>query len=169
MQESRISPEILLSGRAYESVSEYLDRRTLVRKSVPIRSRMSRCLQLYRTSSDADVAKAAKSLLKHWDGLFTFLEYEGVEPTNNSAERGARPAVQWRKICFGNRSDDGELLTARLLTAEKSCILQGRNAFQFLLDSLTAYRQHLPGPSLLLPSRRTVTIFSLALGNFLLA
>jgi transposase len=125
-----------------------LDRRTLVRKSVPIRSRMGRCLQMYSSSSDYDVRKAAKSLLKHWSGLFTFLEYEGVEPTNNSAERSARPAVQWRKICFGNQSDDGELLTARLLTAERSCILQCRNPFHFLLDSLVAYRNGLPGPSL---------------------
>lgn len=125
-----------------------LDRRTLVLKSVPIRSRMSRCLQQYAASCDYDVRKTAKSLLKHWNGLFTFLEYEGVEPTNNSAERAARPAVQWRKICFGNQSDDGELLTARLLTAERSCILQGRNPFHFLLDSLVAYRNGLPGPSL---------------------
>jgi transposase len=126
----------------------HLDRQTLVRKSVPIRSRMSRCLQIYRTSSDHHVAKAAKSLLKHWDGLFTFLEHEGVEPTNNSAERAVRPAVQWRKISFGNQSEQGEILTARLLTAERSCILQGRNAFQFLVDSVIAYRKDLPGPSL---------------------
>jgi transposase len=127
----------------------HLDRRSLVLKSVPIRSRMSRCLQLYCASSDRDVRKAAKSLLKHWDGLFTFLEYEGVEPTNNSAERGARPAVQWRKICFGNQSNDGELLTARLLTAERSCVLQERNPFQFLLESVVAYRGGLPGPALI--------------------
>jgi transposase len=126
----------------------HLDRRTLVLKSVPIRSRMSKCLQQYCASPDRDVRKAAKSLLKHWHGLFTFLEYEGVEPTNNSAERGARPAVQWRKICFGNQSDDGELLTARLLTAERSCILQGRNPFQYLLESVVAYRRGLPGPAL---------------------
>lgn len=125
-----------------------LDRQTLVRKSVPIRSRMSRCLQQHSTSSDYDVRKAAKSLLKHWNGLFTFLEYEGVEPTNNSAERAARPAVQWRKICFGNHSDDGELLTERLLTAERSSILQGRNPFHFLLESVVAYRNGLPGPAL---------------------
>jgi transposase len=93
-----------------------LDRWTLVRKSVPIRSRMGRCLRLYCENSDRDVRKAAKRLLKHWEGLFTFLEYEGVEPTNNFAETGLRPAVQWRKICFGNQSDDGELLTARLMT-----------------------------------------------------
>jgi transposase len=127
----------------------HLDRETLVRRSVPIRSRMSKCLQQYCVSSDRDVRKAAKSLLKHWQGLFTFLEYQGVEPTNNSAESALRPAVQWRKICFGNQSDDGELLTARLLTAERSCILQGRNAFQFLVESVVAHRNGLPGPALI--------------------
>jgi transposase len=126
----------------------HVDRHTLVRKSVIIRSRMSRCLQLYCASSDRDVAKTAKSLLKNWHGLFTFLEYDGVEPTNNAAERGLRPAVMWRKICFGNQSDDGELLTARLLTTERSCILQGKNAFQFLVSSIEAYRKNLSAPSL---------------------
>ncbi len=125
-----------------------LDRQTLVLKSVPTRARMHKCLQQYAQSPDYDVSKACKSLLKHWHGLFTFLEYEGVEPTNNSAERGGRPAVQWRKICFGNQSEEGELLTARLLTAERSCILQGRNPFQFLLESVIAYRCGRPAPSL---------------------
>ncbi len=127
----------------------HLDRKTLVQKSVPIRARMHKCLQHYVQSSDCDVSKAAKSLLKHWDGLFTFLEYKGVEPTNNSAERGVRPAVQWRKICFGNQSENGELLTARLLTAERTCILQGKNPFQFLVQSVIAYRNGLPAPSML--------------------
>lgn len=126
-----------------------LDRQTLVVKSVPIRARMHKCLQYYADSRDYDVSKACKSLLKHWHGLFTFLEYEGVEPTNNAAERGGRPAVQWRKICFGNQSEEGELLTARLLTAERSCILQGRNPFQFLLESVIAHRNGLPAPSLI--------------------
>jgi len=126
----------------------HLDRKTLVLKSVPIRARMNKCLQQHDQSSDYDVRKASKSLLRHWDGLFTFLEHEGVEPTNNSAERGARPAVQWRKICFGNQSEEGELLTARLLTAERTCILQGRNPFQFLVESVIAYRNGFPAPSL---------------------
>jgi len=126
----------------------HLDRKTLVLKSVPIRARMHKCLQQYVHSSDYDVRKSAKSLLKHWHGLFTFLEYQGVEPTNNSAERGVRPAVQWRKICFGNQSEEGELLTARLLTAERTCILQERNPFQFLVQSVIAYRTGLPAPPL---------------------
>jgi transposase len=129
-----------------------IDRQSLIKKSVPMRSRMSRCLQLHCAGSDRDAAKMAKSLIKHWHGLFTFLEYRGIEPTNNAAERALRPAVQWRKICFGNQSPEGELLTARLLTAERSCIRQGRNAFRFLVDSVNAYRHSLPGPSLLMPS-----------------
>src|SRR5258708_7983612 len=36
--------------------------------------------------------------------LFVFLEHQGVEPTNNGAERALRTGLQWRKICFGNRS-----------------------------------------------------------------
>jgi transposase len=126
-----------------------LDRKTLVLKSVPMRARMHKCLQQHVHSSDYDVCKAAESLMKHWSGLFTFLEYEGVEPTNNSAERGVRPAVQWRKICFGNQSEEGELLTARLLTVERTCILKGRNPFHFLVQSVIAYRIGQPAPSLL--------------------
>jgi transposase len=114
---------------------EHVDRQTLVKKSVPIRARMNRCLQAYELSEDADVARTARSLLKHWNHLFTFLDHEHVEPTNNSAERGIRPAVQWRKICFGNQSEKGELLTARLLTVTRTCVMQRRNTFDFLVQS----------------------------------
>jgi len=129
-----------------------VDRHTLVIKSVPLRARMNRCLQTYELSSDPDVARAARGLLKHWNHLFTFLEHEGVEPTNNSAERGIRPAVMWRKICFGNQSEKGILLTARLLTATRTCFLRKRNRFEFLVDSVTAHRLGLPAPSLLTAS-----------------
>ena len=76
----------------------HLDRQTLVKKSLPIRSRMKKCLNLHLGSSDYHVRKASKSLLKHWDGLFTFLEHEGVEPTNNSAEKLYVPQ------CSGSKS-----------------------------------------------------------------
>ena len=98
----RILSEIGRMFRLWHAFTEGLvDRHTLVLKSVPIRARMSNCLQIYELSGDPDVARTALGLLKHWNHLFTFLEHEGVEPTNNSAERGIRPAVQWRKICFG--------------------------------------------------------------------
>jgi hypothetical protein len=133
--------------------SERLDRKSLVLKSVPLRARMSNCLQTYELSSDPDVARMSRGLLRYWDHLFTFLEHDGVEPTNNVAERGIRPAVQWRKICFGNQSPEGELLTARLLTVTRTCLLQGKSPFQYLIEAPNAYRSGLAHPSLLSASR----------------
>ncbi len=39
-------------------------------------------------------------LLQLFERFFAFLRHEGVEPTNNVAERALRCAVQWRKISF---------------------------------------------------------------------
>jgi transposase len=144
-------------GRMFGLLNAYrekhLDRGTLVLKTLPLRARMSHCLQTYELSSDPDVARMARGLLTYWHNLFTFLDHEGVEPTNNVAERGIRPAVQWRKICFGNRSPEGELLTARLLTVTRTCLLQGKNAFEFLVDAINAQRTHRSHPSLVIDSR----------------
>ena len=40
----------------------------------------------------------ANNLLKLWPALWTFAEIDGVEPTNNHAERGLRGAVIYRKL-----------------------------------------------------------------------
>jgi transposase len=91
------------------------------------------------------------SLLKHWPRLFTFLEHEGVEPTNNEAERRLRPGVQTRKISYCTRSQQGQLLRARLLTITATCRMQGRNSLRFFRDAIHAHRHGLSPPSLLLP------------------
>ena len=132
---------------------DHLNRESLVLKSVPIRARMSNCLQTYELSRDGDVARMCRGLLKYWKHLFTFLEYEGVEPTNNPAEQCIRPAVQWRKICFGNQSQGGERLTERLLTVNRTCFLQKKNAFLHLVNSLIAHWTGLAYPSLVTASR----------------
>ena len=88
----------------------------------------------------------------HNERLFTFLEQEGVEPTNNSAERALRTGVQWRKICFGNRSATGELATARLLTVAETCELQKLNILAYLSATIASRRRR-ERPASLLPSR----------------
>jgi transposase len=132
---------------------EQFDRKTLVLKSVPLRARMNRCLRTYEASSDPDVARNARGLLKHWNSLFTFLDYQGIEPTNNAAERAIRSGVQWRKICFGNQSPEGELFTARLLTVIRTCALQGKDLIQYLVTAINAFRTGTHHPSLVLFSR----------------
>jgi transposase len=72
----------------------------------------------------------------------------GVEPTNNGAERALRPAVQWRKLCFGNQSDGGKRFIERILTVTRTCQLQGRNPFHFLAGLMKAAFKEMPRPSL---------------------
>ena len=124
-------------------------REELWQASALIRGRMkSSCLR-YRDSSDKDVRTRAAGFLKNWDILFTFLRIEGIEPTNNAAERAIRPAVQWRKICFGNQSCDGERFTERILTVTRTCQMRQKNSFQFLTHLMTAFLRQESLPSLI--------------------
>lgn len=126
-----------------------ISRAELIKKTKPIRNAIKRCLKQYLHSEERGVENLAGNLFKRFDDLFTFIFHDGVEPTNNIAERGIRPAVQWRKICFGNRSNNGAVLTSRLLTVTRTCWLQKRNPLEFLVEAITAYRCCQPAPSLL--------------------
>jgi len=83
-----------------------------------------------------EVANLARALFVHHSHFFTFVYEEGVEPTNNVAERALRTAVQWRKIMFGNRSAEGELAVARLLTVTRTCQLQQLNVLAYLTAAI---------------------------------
>lgn len=132
----------------YRYKRDRIGRKRLIRASEPTRRRIEKCLQDYCGSADRSVRSFARRLSKLSGHLFTFILYEGVEPTNNSSERGIRPAVLWRKICFGNKSDGGAIVSARLLTVTRTCWLQKRNALEFLAQAITAYRTGSPAPVL---------------------
>jgi transposase len=134
----------------YQFKKGVLSRAELVKKTSRIRDGTKQCLEEYENSEEKCVRTLARNLLKRFDHLFTFIFHEGVEPTNNLAERGIRPAVQWRKICFGNRSDKGAVITSRLLTVTRTCWLQKRNPLEFLVDAITAFRTGKEAPSLLI-------------------
>jgi len=90
----------------------------------------------------------AKSLLKRWPALWTFAHTDGVEPTNNHAERGLRGAVIYRKLSLGSQSEQGERTIERLLSASITCRLQKRSLFAYLTDVLSAYIRGDPIPAL---------------------
>jgi hypothetical protein len=50
--------------------------------------------------------------------LWTFVQVEGVEPTNNTAERSIRPGVLWRKGSFGTQSAEGSRFVESMLYHE---------------------------------------------------
>lgn len=74
---------------------------------------------------------------------------EGVEPTNNHAERLPRRGVLWRKNAFGCHSAAGCRLVERVLTAVQTRRLRGRSVLRFLYQAVVAHRNGLPAPSLL--------------------
>jgi transposase len=88
-------------------------------------------------------------LARRWDALWTFLEVEGLEPTNNAAERALRPAVLWRKGCYGTQSEAGSRFVERMLSVSATCQQHNRPLFPYLVDAITAYWANLPAPKLL--------------------
>ena len=77
-------------------------------------------------------ANLGKNLLNCFSDLWLFLYEEGMEPTNNRAERGLRPAVMWKKITGGSQSDWGLRFTQRLLTLSFRLKQRSGSSFNFL-------------------------------------
>ena len=126
-----------------------IERDQLILRSIPLQKRWFTLAEQYLDSDDKEVRNMATALFQHCGRLFTFLEHPGVEPTNNCVEQALRIAVQLRKIIFGNRSAQGEVATARLLTVTQTCRMQGRNALEYLTEAIIRHRCHQPAPSLL--------------------
>ncbi len=97
----------------------------------------------------AKTVRTCRKLLTVEPAFWTFVEHDGVEPTNNAAERALRPAVLWRKQSFGANSQDGSQFVARMMTTVTSLKAQQRSIFDFLSDALKASRHGSPVPSLL--------------------
>ena len=89
------------------------------------------------------------NLLALEPALWTFARVEGVEPTNNAAERAVRPAVLWRRRSFGCHSDGGCRFVERMLTAVQTLRRQGRPVFDYLAAAIAAHRRGQPTPQLL--------------------
>ena len=93
--------------------------------------------------------RTCRKLLKVTGALWTFLEIEGIEPTNNAAERALRQSVIQRKISHGVQSTKGAICRSRLLTVTTSLRQQGRDVWQFLEQAWIAHHRGGVMPSLL--------------------
>lgn len=126
-----------------------LTRAQLIAKVRPIERRFFALAERHVNAADGDVSNLARALFVHHPHFFTFVYEEGVEPTNNAAERALRTAVQWRKIMFGNRSAEGELAVARLLTVTRTCQLQQLSVLAYLTAAIHCHRRREAVASLL--------------------
>lgn len=124
--------------------------RTMDDRMAPLMLSMLEVLQHGERCRDAKTRRFCARLLAVFPGMWTFVSAEGVEPTNNHAERVQRRAVLWRRRSFGCHSANGCRFVERILTVVQSLRLQKRSVLRFLHDAIAAHRAAQPGPKLLL-------------------
>jgi transposase len=108
-----------------------------------------RVLEAGCACADPKAAAFCENLLALLPAVWRFVVTEGIEPTNNHAERLLRRGVLWRKNAFGCHSAEGCRFVERILTAVQTLRLQDRPVLRYLQDALLAHRSGLEAPSLL--------------------
>jgi hypothetical protein len=91
-----------------------------------------------------DAGKLARQIVREIDNLWVFLNHQGVEPTNNRAERALRFEVLWRKRSLGTQSEKGNRWVERILSFKETCRLKAKATFPALVDCIKSYFQNSP-------------------------
>jgi transposase len=94
-------------------------------------------------------AGTCRELLAGETHLWTFVRIEGVEPTNNDAERALRHGVIYRKLSGGTDSEAGSRFVERMLSVVATCRQQEINVLDYLTRCYQAHLDGQPAPSLL--------------------
>jgi transposase len=135
---------------AWQQFQKDSDRAGLQARIAPLQTKLH--IELEHASRKSQRTKYhrqfARNLLKRWPGLWTFTHTDGVEPTNNHAERGLRGAVIYRKLSLGTQSERGERSVERLLSASITCRLRRQSLFTYLTEVVTAHARGDPIPAL---------------------
>ena len=115
----------------------------------PLQRQFEATLKRGVAASIKRLSGSCADILKHKAALWTFVTHEGVEPTNNGAERALRPFVIWRKMSYGAQSERGHRFAERIMTVAHTARKQGQNVLDFLVLCMTAHRDGTTPPSLL--------------------
>jgi transposase len=76
-------------------------------------------------------------LAREGEALWVFLDIQGVEATNNIAERAHRLGVLWRKRSQGTSSEKGNRWVERVLSLRHTCRIRGRPTFPMLVEAVS--------------------------------
>lgn len=123
-------------------------RAQLDERMVPLSLELLEVLRQGARCRDARTKRFCERLWKVYPALWTFVEQEGVEPTNNHAERVQRRAVLWRRRSFGCQSTNGCRFVERILTVVQTLRLQNRSVVEFLREAIVAARSRRASPRL---------------------
>ena len=139
--------------RLFELWGQYregaLDRPGLQAALAPVMLDLYAALEAGLSCPNKKAARFCRNVLDVYPALWTFARVDGVEPTNNVAERTLRIGVIWRKISFGNWSEGGCRFVERILTTTQTLRLQGRNVLDYLRAAVAAHRAGQAAPSLI--------------------
>ena len=128
--------------------TEKLGREEFRRLMIPVRAQLEAVLQRAVALAIAPVSGSCADILEHRLALWTFVDRDDVEPTNNHAERELRAFVLWRRRSFGTQSERGNLFAERLMTVAHTARKQNKNILGFLTACMMAARDDANGPSL---------------------
>jgi transposase len=153
---SRVGQELLCCARDlftwwYRVRDGTLRRSTFRQYTGVVRWMVREQLEAGAACGCARTAGTCRELLALEPALWTFVRVEGVEPTNNAAERALRHAVQWRKTSYGTQSEAGSQFVANILTVVATCRQQGRNVLEYLAGCCRAALEG-TAPASLLPA-----------------
>ena len=126
-----------------------LSRAEFQKKMKTIRGKVEGLLEAGTECGHKKTQGTCEKILEHRGALWTFVDVEGVEPTNNGSERAVRPGVLWRKNCFGTQSERGSVFVERMMTVTTTCRRQGRNVLEYLTEVIEAHTMCHSKPSLL--------------------
>jgi transposase len=104
----------------------------------PIQTQVGDLLRQGAQLSNEKTGRTCARILKLEVALWTFVRVEGVEPTNNSAERPLRRAVLWRRRSFWTQSADGSRFVERILTVVTTLRQQKRDVLDYLTEACAA-------------------------------
>jgi transposase len=125
-----------------------LDHATFLAWMAPVRAQVEAVLERAVASGIDRLAGSCANILAHRAALWTFADTDGVEPTNNHAERELRAFVLWRKRCFGTQSERGNLFAERLMTVVHTARKQRKDVLPFLAACCQAQLDGTRAPSL---------------------
>src|SRR5215831_16655717 len=129
-----------------------LNRSTFRSYMTPLRREVERLLEAGSMCGVPKTDGTCRDILKRREALWTFVQVDGVEPTNNAAERALRPGVLWRKGSFGTQSEEGSHFVESMMTVVTTVKQQQRNVLEYLTAAHEAALRGEAAPSLL-PAR----------------
>ena len=126
-----------------------MSRAEFQQKMQEVQARVGKLLREGATCDHAKKAGTCRKILEVEESLWTFVRVEGVEPTNNAAERAVRPGVLWRKGSFGTQTAAGSRFVERMMTVVATRKQQRRNVLEYLTAVCAEARRGEKVPSLL--------------------